>query len=118
MGFNFNNETPIYIQIIEEIKQRIIRGMYVVNQKIPSVRDLAFEFEVNPNTVVKALVELENLGLIFTDSTNGKFVTTNEELIKGVKNKEVIVRINEFLQSMQQIGLNKQEIIELLNGRD
>ena len=118
MSFDFNNETPIYLQIIEEIKQRIINGRYVANQKIPSVRDLALEFEVNPNTIVKALSELENNGLIYTDRTNGKFVTTKLELIKSVKNDEINKRIDEFFHSMEQLGLDRQEIIKKLKGRE
>jgi DNA-binding transcriptional regulator YhcF (GntR family) len=70
MGYKFNDETPIYLQIVEYIKMQIISKNYLPCQKIPSVRELSFEFEVNPNTVQKALFELENLGLIYTERTN------------------------------------------------
>jgi len=118
MSFNFNNETPIYLQIIEEIKLRIINGKYEINQKIPSVRDLAMEFEVNPNTIVKAMAELENLNLIYTDSTNGKFVTTNKDIINNTKNLVINKIINDFLQNIKQLGLSGKEIIENLKGRE
>ena len=75
MSYDFNNDIPIYLQIIEHIKLQIINKTYLPNQKIPSVRDLSVLYEVNPNTVQKALTELETMGLIFTESTNGKFVT-------------------------------------------
>ena len=64
MGYNFNNEVPIYLQIIEIIKKRIITKEYLPNDKLPSVREFSLMFEVNPNTIQKALSELEELGLI------------------------------------------------------
>ena len=114
MGFNFNNEIPIYLQIVEQIKTQILSKKYLPNQKIPSVRDLAFEFEVNPNTVQKALFELESMGLIYTESTNGKFVTTDEKLIESVREKSIQEVIETFYDSMEKIGLNKESAKEIL----
>ena len=92
MSFNFNDELPIYLQIIEHIKMQIISKKYLPNQKLPSVRELSFELEVNPNTVQKALFELENIGLIYTERTNGKFVTDNEQLIEDIKNQINVIK--------------------------
>ena len=75
MNYNFDSERPIYLQIIDFIKNQIINGTLKSGDKIPSVRELALTFKVNPNTIVKALYFLETEKLIYTDRTNGKFVT-------------------------------------------
>lgn len=117
MSFEFNNDTPIYLQIIEHIKMLIISGKYMPMQKIPSVRELSLEYEVNPNTIQKALGELENLGLIFTERTNGKFVTSNLDIIQKVKEETIDEMVDSFYESMEKIGLNKNQVLEILNRR-
>ena len=72
MKIVFDNNTPIYIQLVEVLKKNIISGKMNPKDRLPSVRDLALEFKVNPNTMQKALMELEDLGLIYTERTNGK----------------------------------------------
>ena len=78
MSFNFNNGRPIYIQLLEQLQVLIVSGNINTGERISSVRDLALEYKVNPNTVQKALQELESLGLIYTERTNGKFVTNDK----------------------------------------
>ena len=85
MSFVFDNQTPIYIQIIEIIKTEIITGKYALGQKLPSVRDFALQFDANPNTVQKALFELEEMGLIITERTSGKYVTCDENVLTNLK---------------------------------
>ena len=114
MSFNFNDELPIYLQIIEHIKMQIISKKYLPNQKIPSVRELSFELEVNPNTVQKALFELENIGLIYTERTNGKFVTDNEQLIEDTKNQTIQKMIDEFYVSMNKLGIDNEQVLQIL----
>lgn len=114
MGYKFNDETPIYLQIVEYIKMQIISKNYLPCQKIPSVRELSFEFEVNPNTVQKALFELENLGLIYTERTNGKFVTNNEDFIEQIKKQTMQKMIDDFYESMAKIGLNQDKVLQIL----
>lgn len=118
MGFHFQNDTPIYLQIIEHIKQRIISKEYLPDQKIPSVRELSLQFEVNPNTVQKALAELENSGLIYTERTNGKFVTGNKEIIEQITKETVERKTNEFFLSMEKLGFTKKQILEILNSKE
>ena len=77
MVFEFNNEQPIYIQLVEQLKIKIISGKLPSGERLPSVRELALMTKVNPNTMQKALAELEETGLIYTERTNGKFVTTD-----------------------------------------
>lgn len=118
MGFEFLNGTPIYLQIVEHIKMQIINKKYLPNQKIPSVRELSLAFSVNPNTVQKALSELEDMGLIYTERTNGKFVTDKEEVINSVKEDAINKILDDFYESMKKMGFNRDEVLELLNGKE
>ena len=115
MSYSFNDDTPIYTQIIEHIKMQIIGKKYLPKQKIPSVRELSYEYQVNPNTVQKALSELENMGLIFTERTNGKFVTDDETLIDGIKQQTIQKMVDEFYLSMEKIGIKKEQVLQILN---
>ena len=117
MPYDFHNQTPIYLQIIEEITRKIIIGEYVLGGKIPSVRELASQFEVNPNTIQKALIKLEEDKLIVTESTNGKFVTKDSGVINSVKEKTVNGLIDKFYDSMSAIGIDKDSALKILNGR-
>jgi len=85
MSVEFDNNIPIYIQLVEQLKIDIISGKIPPGNRIPSVRDLSLQMKVNPNTMQKALVELEELNLIYTESTNGKYVTDNPKLIDEYK---------------------------------
>ncbi len=121
MEYRFDNEKPIYIQLVEYIKKEIISGRLKSGEKIPSVRELAVQAKVNPNTVQKALAELERCGLIFTERTNGKFVTQNTDTIKNFRNELIGERVNSFLHDMIHMGVGKEEIAEYLKelkGRD
>ena len=82
MEFVFDNNVPIYIQLVEYIKIYLISGVFKSGEKLPSVREFATTFKVNPNTMQKALAELESLELIYTERTNGKYVTKDEKLIE------------------------------------
>lgn len=114
MSYNFNDETPIYLQIIEHIKMQIFTKRYLPKQKLPSVRELSFEYQVNPNTIQKALSELESIGLIFTERTNGKYVTDNEMLIHKIKQQAIKKMINEFYTSMRSFGIDNDQILQIL----
>lgn len=118
MGYSFNNDTPIYLQILDYIKQQIISKKYKPNEKIPSVREFALMFEVNPNTIQKALQELEDIGLIFTESTNGKFVTTDNELISKVSKQTINEEIEKFYKYMEKLGLSKAEVNKIMRNRE
>lgn len=118
MSFDFNNDVPIYLQIIEDIKIKIISGKYIPNQKLQSVRDLSMVYQVNPNTMQKALAELESIGLIYTERTNGKFITNDASIINSIKENTINERFDEFFKSMADIGLSKKQIIDLLKGKE
>lgn len=116
MSFDFNSDTPIYLQLIDLIKMQIIRKEYRPLDKLPSVRELSLKYSVNPNTIQKALGELENMGLIVTERTNGKFVTGDENLIREVSNQTVKEMVHDFYNSMSSLGLEKSEILKILEG--
>ena len=118
MGYNFNNDTPIYLQIIDYIKQQIICKSYKPNQKIPTVREFAVMFEVNPNTIQKALQELEEMRLIYTESTNGKFVTNDEKLILSIAKQTINEEIEKFYKYMEKLGLSKEEVNKIMSKKE
>lgn len=110
MEFVFDNDRPIYIQIVEYLRIEIISGNFKMGEKISSVRDLALLTKVNPNTMQKALFELEREGLIYTERTNGKYVTSDEKLIEKVKLEIIDEKVNSFLKDMKKIGITNEEI--------
>lgn len=114
MEYVFDNERPIYIQLVELIRIDIVSGKFQKGQKIPSVRELALIMKVNPNTMQKALVELENEKLIYTERTNGKYVTEDEELIEKVKKELAQEKVNNYLNSMNNIGISYDLAIKYL----
>ena len=114
MKFNFDNNVPIYIQLVEQLKIYIISGHIKPGERLPSVRDLALQTKVNPNTMQKALVELEELSLVYTERTNGKYVTTNESLINKYKKEYAEELSQKYFSNMENIGFNKDETLEYL----
>ena len=114
MIFEFDNNIPIYIQLVEKLKTYIISGKFKSGERLPSVRELALQTKVNPNTMQKALSELENSGLIFTERTNGKFVTQNQKLIEQFKNEYAKELTDKYFSSMNDIGFEKQSTINYL----
>ena len=114
MAWILDDSRPIYLQIVELIKADIISGVYQPGEKLPSVRDLAAEASVNPNTMQKALTELERSGLVYTQRTSGRFIT--EDVSKMTELKEQLAReqIQLFLKNMEQLGIRKEDIRRLL----
>lgn len=111
---NFDNNIPIYIQIVEQLKIYIISGKIKIGDRIPSVRELALKYKVNPNTMQRALIELEELKLIYTDRTNGKFVTDDEKLINKNKKEYANEIAKKYFLSMESIGFDKNDSINYL----
>ena len=116
MDWNFRNDQPIYSQLIQRLTEAIVSGIYAPGEKLPSVRELALEAGVNPNTVQRALTELEREGLVFSQRTAGRFVTENENMIVNAKLRIADERVSVFLRSMKTLGCGRQEIISLIEG--
>lgn len=113
MAWDLNDDRPIYSQIVEKLQLRIISGFYPVGSKLPSVRELAAEAGVNPNTMQKAFTELERSGLLITMRTSGRMVTEDEEMIHEVKEEIAKQEIEQFFNKMREIGFSREQIIEL-----
>ena len=114
MDYIFDNERPIYVQLVENLRIEIVSGKLKIGERLPSVRELALTARVNPNTMQKALVELENEGLVYTERTNGKFVTDNKELIEKIKRKLAKEKVNNYINDMKNIGITYEESIQYL----
>lgn len=114
MPWDLNNNRPIYLQLMEKIQQDIISGVYHAGDRLPSVRELALEASVNPNTMQKALSELERNGLVHTQRTSGRFITEDKTMLKQLKTELAAVHIQDFLNTMKQLGFPPEEILELI----
>lgn len=114
MAWEFKDQRPIYIQLIEQIKLKIISGEFKPGQKFPTVRELAEEASVNPNTIQKALAELERTGFLYSQRTSGRFITEDVDMIKSIKLDIAKDQAFNFLKSMNSLGLSTKEIIEFL----
>lgn len=117
MNWNFQNDRPIYVQLKEQIKLMIVSGFYPPGTKLPPVRDMATEASVNPNTLQKALAELEREGLVFAQRTSGRFITEDENLITQEKNQLALEQIDLFFEKMAGMGYNSQQILSLIESK-
>ncbi|NLY45918.1 MAG: GntR family transcriptional regulator [Tissierella sp.] len=112
---NFNDNLPIYMQIIDYVKKSIIKGELKEGEKLDSVRDMSTKMKVNPNTIQRSYQELEREGLVATQRGMGTFVTEDVEIIKKLKKSMASNIVNSFISEMSQLGYKPAEIIELIN---
>ena len=117
MSWKFHADQPIYLQLRRYLSEAIVTGVYAPGQRLPSVRELAMEAGVNPNTMQRALTELEHDGLISAQGTVGHFVTSEEARIHMVHRAMAEEKVSAFLRDMQSIGCTPQEAIALLEKR-
>lgn len=115
MPWDLKSDRPIYIQLIEQIELKIFSGEYPSGTKLPSVRDMAQDASVNPNTMQRALAKLEEDGLIITHRTSGRSITEDVSMIEKAKNQLAQQQIIEFLEKMQLMGFQKQDTLILMN---
>lgn len=114
MAWNLDSSRPIYAQIAEQVRLDIVSGLYQPGTKLPSVRELASQAKVNPNTMQKALAELERSGLVYSMRTSGRFITEDEEMIKQLKENLAADQIREFLERMSCMGFQPQDTLQLI----
>ena len=114
MQWKIDGSAPIYSQLVEQMKLGIVSGEWIPGQRIPAVRELAVAAGVNPNTMQRALQELERQGLMFSQRTSGRFVTEDTEMIEDAKRTLAKRHITAFVQQMQALGYTRQEIVALL----
>lgn len=114
MAWDLDSDRPIYSQIVDIVQMQIISGTYAPGEKLPSVRLLAAEASVNPNTMQKALSELEKSGLIITKRTSGRFVTEEHEMIGQARKKLATNEVTTFFEKMEKLGFDKEKILTLI----
>ncbi len=114
MPWNLDSDRPIFIQIIDRIQADIIAGCYQPGDKLPSVRELAQDASVNPNTMQIALSELERTGLVYSQRTSGRLITEDREMIRALREQQGQQIALHFLKNMKKLGYGKDEILALL----
>lgn len=114
MPWDLSNDRPIYLQLMERIQQDIVSGFYSPGDRLPSVRELALEAAVNPNTMQKALSELERNGLVYSQRTSGRFITEDETMLKQLKSQLAEEHIRDFFEKMRQLGFQTEETLALI----
>ncbi len=115
--WNLDSDRPIYVQLVERLQIQIVSGQYAPGQKLPSVRELAAAAAVNPNTMQKAFAELEGSGLVVTQSTSGRMVTEDSDLIRNTRKRMAIKKAEQFFSGMKELGFAKEEAMALLEER-
>ena len=116
MDWSFQGDAPIYTQLVEQIKVAIATGAYPPGERLPSVRDMAMEAGVNPNTMQRALAQLESEHLVYSQRTAGRFVTEDGSVIGAAKRELAQRHVTRFLEAMNRLGLGKEEIDDLLEA--
>jgi GntR family transcriptional regulator len=114
MSWDLKPDRPIYPQLIEAIELKICSGAYPLGSKLKSVRDLAQEAAVNPNTLQRALTKLEEDGLLITHRTSGRFVTEDANMVKQLKNKIAKEEIHQLFEKLKILGFEKEEILGVM----
>ena len=114
MKWQFSSDAPIYSQLIDQVKVGIVSGAFPPGERLASVRDLAVEAGVNPNTMQRALTELERDGLVYSQRTAGRFVTEDTAMIEAAKRNLADRQIQNFLTAMARLGYEKEEIVALV----
>jgi DNA-binding transcriptional regulator YhcF (GntR family) len=117
MNWNFESDRPIYVQLKEQILLLIVSGTYPAGSKLPPVRDMAAEASVNPNTLQKALSELERDGLVYTQRTSGRYVTEDDKMIQTAKTAMALEQIELFFKQMAGLGYSREESLTLIENK-
>ncbi|WP_141504413.1 GntR family transcriptional regulator [Paenibacillus luteus] len=115
MSIEFDNNLPIYLQIMNYIKKEIIIGNLKAGDKIPAVRELALELQINPNTIQRTFQELEREQIVETRRGLGRYVTSEESKIMDIKKEMAGELLGRFIQGMQELGYKNQDIITIVS---
>lgn len=117
MSYQFSHDVPIYLQIMEIFRDQILSGQLVRGDQLPSVREVAMNYGVNPNTVQKAFLEMDRMELTRSERTSGRFVVASDVLLKKLRTEESHTAIEVFIQRMKTLGIECAEIIEIIKER-
>ena len=114
MAWKFTSDKPVYLQISERITKSVLSGEYKPGEQIPSVRQLALEAAVNPNTVQRAFAELENSGIVISRNTIGRFVTDDTAILETCRNDLAKKIVKEFMQNMNHLSITTEQAIKII----
>lgn len=114
MPWTLDSNRPIYLQLQEELEFRIVTGWYAPGSQLPGVRVLAQEAAVNPNTMQKAMQELERAGLVYAQRTSGRFVTENQQMIQTLRLRLAQKQAAAFLEGMRKLGISKEDALTMI----
>ena len=114
MAWKFSSDKPVYLQIADRIVKKVLSGEYSVGEQIPTVRQIALEAAVNPNTVQHAFSELENEGLIISKGTLGRFVTDDVTVVAYCRQKMAEEIANDFVKNMEQLSITKEQVVKMI----
>lgn len=117
MQWELTNDRPLYIQLIEQLKLLILSGEYEPGQQFPTVRDLALNANVNPNTMQRALSELERDGLLINGRTTGRKITSDASMIRTMREELALSKLRQLKTELNRLGLSSEEALELINIR-
>ena len=113
MEFNIQGSRPIWVQLAEQLRQRIVTGAYPAGAHFPTVRELAAEAGVNPNTMQRAMAHLEAEGLVITNRTAGRTVTGREEVLRDLRRQMALERLEEYFQDLEALGFSRAEAADM-----
>ena len=109
---------PVYIQLVEQLERAVVTGVYPPGERVPAVRDLAAQAQVNPNTMQRALAEMESRGLLVTQRTSGRTVTSDTAMIAKTRQALAASLAQDFLAQAKALGLTREEILALLQQEE
>ena len=113
MGYVYRREIPIYLQLTEIMKKRLINGSYHAGDRLPSIREMALEYDVTPNTIQRALTAFEQDGIILTERTNGKYITSEKEKLQELRNEYLHESVQSVVKGLLENGFSKDEITQI-----
>ncbi len=113
----FDNNIPIYVQVINDIKKDMVNGVLAMGEKLPSGRDLAFKYKINPNTANRIYKEMEAEEICFTKRGLGTYVTEDMEKLTNIREEMAGSLLDNFIEGMKQLGFTKEELINLLEHK-
>ncbi len=114
---NFDANTPIYLQIMDDFKIQLMKGTWKGGDKVASVRELAVQYGVNPNTIQRSLSELEREGYLYSERTSGRFITKDEERLTSLKKEYADTLVDTCIQKLHELNLSDEKIIERMKVR-
>ena len=118
MKWRFNNTEPMFVQIVRQLRAEILNGTYRADEQIPSVRQLAFDASVNPNTMQKALSKLEEEGLLYTRGTVGRFVTSDVAVLERARESVRREFVRLWLEEANALGMSREDLLRYIEKED